>query len=302
MGLTCGNTLPKTMICSFLYVSISTKNSCVKHEKTRTCTFLERKSDVCRLVCRPCCTPLTLVACESKTARGHANLSRGEFDQLWKENQLRICLIGMSNCGKTMRSLQLAQRFGFERYCVDDNIEQHISSLLQRSGYPSGIEGVAKWMGYPFEERFYRNQEIYLEYENKLTYEAVSTAQATNRSFVLDTTGSVIYLEKKTRDIISDTFLVVHLEASEDMLQEMIRLYFEAPKPVIWGDSFQPLGNEDGLTALKRCYPQLLRYRLKRYQQFAHCSVPASVAMNSAVPVEIFVERLRACLPPQAAH
>ncbi|EME28649.1 uncharacterized protein Gasu_38570 [Galdieria sulphuraria] len=292
------------MICSFLsaynLTNVRYPSVCQSQKRLRVCTFVERKSETFFLSYLLIYSQLPYnrrVVTHCRIVQNYANLSRREFDDLLKQSQLRICLVGMSNCGKTLRSLQLAQQFGFERFCVDDKIEQQISNVLQVQGYSSGIEGVAKWMGYPFEERFYRNQELYLKYENQLTYEATQIARETRRSFVLDTTGSVIYLEKKTQDFIDDTFLVVHLEAPEDMLQEMIQLYFEAPKPVIWGDSFQPLPNEDGISALKRCYPQLLRFRLKRYQQFAHCSVPASVSMNSAFDIDQFIEKIRECLP-----
>ncbi|GJD10718.1 hypothetical protein Gasu2_48940 [Galdieria sulphuraria] len=256
------------MICSFLsaynLTNVRYPSVCQSQKRLRVCTFVERKSETFFLSYLLIYSQLPYnrrVVTHCRIVQNYANLSRREFDDLLKQSQLRICLVGMSNCGKTLRSLQLAQQFGFERFCVDDKIEQQISNVLQVQGYSSGIEGVAKWMGYPFEERFYRNQELYLK-----------------RSFVLDTT-------------------VVHLEAPEDMLQEMIQLYFEAPKPVIWGDSFQPLPNEDGISALKRCYPQLLRFRLKRYQQFAHCSVPASVSMNSAFDIDQFIEKIRECLP-----
>lgn len=289
------------MACSFLSTCGFLQQSLVDRSNRGTgiYAFLERKRDFLTVSHSPSYSFLTrkVRPAKRRVLRVKALLCKREFDQLLNENKLRICLVGMSNCGKTLRSIQLAQQFGFERFCVDDKIEQQISTILQQQGYSSGIEGVAKWMGYPFEERFYHNQKIYLDYENQLTYQATQIAQDTNCSFVLDTTGSVIYLERKIQDIISETFLVVHLEASEYMLQEMIRLYFEAPKPVIWGDSFEPRPNEDGVTTLKRCYPQLLRYRLKRYQQFAHCSIPASVSMNSSVPIEAFVEKIRESLP-----
>ncbi|GJQ13146.1 hypothetical protein GpartN1_g4937.t1 [Galdieria partita] len=290
------------MTSSFVSADYLLNDSSVSkiHKRIRFCTFVERQKKTI-LIAYPRLRAQfshNLYATQGRrVVRNYANLSKREFDELLKQNQLKICLVGMSNCGKTLRSLQLAQQFGFERFCVDDKIEQEISNILQQQGYSCGIEGVAKWMGYPFEERFYQNQAIYLNYENQLTYQATQVAGQTNRSFVLDTTGSVIYLERETQDIINETFLVVHLEASEDMLQEMVRLYFEAPKPVIWGDRFQPFPNEDGLTALKRCYPQLLRYRLKKYQQFAHCSVPASVSMNSAFEIDKFVEKIRERLP-----
>eukprot|EP00871_Galdieria_phlegrea_P001662 jgi/Galph1/2497/GphlegSOOS_G1151.1 len=259
------------------------------------CPLLSKQNTLCHLSYRR----QVVLACTNQKTSGVRNnkiWTVKDFDALLNLNELKICLIGMSNCGKSLRSKQLEESYGFERVGIDDKIEEQVVHLLKEEGYEVGIEGVAKWMGYPFEKRFYKNQTLYLQYENKFTYQAAIEARSQKRSVVLDTTGSVIYLETTTLQLLSDTFLIIHLEASEEMLQEMIGLYFEAPKPVIWGDAFEQEQQEDGYTALRRCYPKLLRYRLGKYQKLAHVSVPANISMNPSANLQTFVESIRQSL------
>lgn len=104
-------------------------------------------------------------------------------------------------------------------------------------------------MGMPYDERFAANQNRYLEVEERIT----STVEpAEGKNFVLDTTGSVVYLPQPVLNSLRDHYLVVHFYISDEMITEMIENYFKNPKPVVWGNAYNRREEEDGDQALRR--------------------------------------------------
>ncbi|KAI0565645.1 hypothetical protein FGB62_16g162 [Gracilaria domingensis] len=195
----------------------------------------------------------------------------------------------MSNCGKSHWSSQLRSHKRFHLICVDDQIEKQITPELAQLGY-SGINGMAKWMGFPSDERFAANQDRYLMHEERITSRA---APKPNRNTVLDTTGSVVYLSEKILRQLRTDYLVIHLEANDGMLEMMTDNYFETPKPVVWGDAFNPREYETPIEAMRRCYPGLLKQRRERYAKLAHITVPAAFSLSRDIDVEDFLEYVR---------
>jgi len=208
----------------------------------------------------------------------------------------------------------------FTRVCVDDLIEVELERELSAAGL-TGIEGLATWMGMPTDDHFWAAQETYLALEEGITSSAIASlgagggggvggglgggggAAAPPANVVLDTTGSVVYLSTATRTALTTACFVVHLVASDDMLAEMTEGYFATPKPVVWGpreggvwDGVR-LGEEDGVGALRRCYPALLAQRRERYSALAHVGVPAEVARDPGVGVDGFWAAIREQLP-----
>lgn len=218
-------------------------------------------------------------------------LSSTEFDTLFSSGELSMCLVGMSNCGKSHWSGKLAEEYGFQRLCVDDEIEQSIEPELSALGY-AGIADMARWMGYPSDERYAKNEARYLEIEEQVT----SQVTPSGSNFVLDTTGSVVYLTPSTLELLRRKFLIVHLAADESVLDDIRRSYFENPKPVVWSDVYNQLANESPDGALRRCYEHLLRERLRRYHSLAHVSVPAAFGFSPSARVEQLLDLIRASL------
>lgn len=227
------------------------------------------------------------------SAGGWETLRASEFDARIFESSLAICFVGMSNCGKSHWSRQLKQQLQFHVVSVDDEIERAIEPELTALGY-AGIDGMAEWMGFPSDERFEVNQARYLGYEESITA-ATSPQKAVNS--VLDTTGSVVYLSQGTIDRLQKEYLVVHLEASDDMLEFMTTSYFETPKPVVWGDAYKPVDEETPNESLRRCYPDLLRERRKRYAAMSHVTIPASVSLSRNVELDKFLDHVKNKLP-----
>mmetsp|Transcript_7820 Transcript_7820/g.18170 ORF Transcript_7820/g.18170 Transcript_7820/m.18170 type:complete len:222 (+) Transcript_7820:26-691(+) len=216
-----------------------------------------------------------------------------EFDRALAESRLSLCMIGMSNCGKSFRSTQFHKERGFQLTCIDGLIEERLGPELTALGY-AGIEGLATWMGQPYEQQFPANQARYLECEEELTMSSLPTP---GQNFVLDTTGSVINL--KAPEKLRESFLVVHIQASEDMLEGMVKTYFACPKPVAWGDAFNQQPGESGEAALRRCYPELLRSRIEKYSKLAHVNVPAKIALGRDISCEQFLQAVRDALKAQ---
>lgn len=221
-------------------------------------------------------------------AEWHA-LSADEFRLRVDSATMPVCLVGMSNCGKSYWSNQLRLGREFELVSVDAEIEKAIEPELTALGF-AGIDGMAEWMGFPSDSRFAANQARYLSYEETITAAAAFPSDC--RNAVLDTTGSVIYLSDDTLRKVRRNYLIVHLEASDDMLGAMTENYFDTPKPVVWGDAFDQLEGETPNAALRRCYPRLLRERRERYARLAHVTIPATVSLSRELTLDGFFEHL----------
>lgn len=220
-------------------------------------------------------------------------LSVTQFDNLITSGSLAVCFVGMSNCGKSHWSWYLHTQLHFDILSVDEEIERNLQRILQAEGHV-GIDGLAAWMGFPSDERFAANQATYLSAEEAITGNA---KPCVGRNSVLDTTGSVVYLSEATRQRLSQDYLVVHLEASDDLLDVMTENYFRTPKPVVWGDAFNCRRGETADQALRRCYPSLLRERRDRYAAMAHVTIPAAVSLNKYLDLNGFLIELRDRLP-----
>lgn len=219
-------------------------------------------------------------------------MTASEFDERESSSSLAICFVGMSNCGKSYWSQQLKRKRGFHVVSVDEEIESAIKPELSALGY-AGINGMAEWMGFPSDNRFAKNQSVYLGYEESIT---ARTSPQEGSNSVLDTTGSVIYLKSKTLGRIRSKYLIVHLEASDDMLEFMTKNYFEMPKPVVWGDAYLPLVDEEPVQAMRRCYPNLLRERRKKYAALAHVTVPATLSLSRKMKLDEFLQCVKSGL------
>ena len=195
---------------------------------------------------------------------GLAPLTQLEYDAHIASNTLRLAFVGMSNVGKSYRSKILRDESGFDWYQVDKEI---IKSL----GF-SGMEEISEWLGLPHTDTYQERERIYLDAEAKHT--KVDFLD-TDRNLVFDTTGSVIYLEKPTTEWLQENCLIVNLEAGEQSVASIIKTYFEKPKPVVWGGLYKQKQGESEKDTVERCYPILLRDRLKKYRAMAHVNIPA---------------------------
>lgn len=211
-------------------------------------------------------------------------LSRNEFDQKFSEGSLKIAFIGMSNIGKSHWSQALRDYKDFSIISVDNEIEKDLGL--------ADMSAMASWMGYPFEEKYEKHVQQYLHLEEEKTH-----IQIPEGNFILDTTGSVIYLSENLREFLRKNFLIVCFDASEAMRQEMAALYFEEPKSIVWGNDFHMKEGELGIDALRRCYPELLNNRKKLYRELGDVFVAGEFSRLKNLKVKRFWEVLRLSLP-----
>lgn len=187
-----------------------------------------------------------------------------------------IILVGMSNLGKSFWAPKLVP-FGYKLVSIDTLILERLRPLLEDLGYTVDMDGMAEWMGQPFDERYLRNSALYLKYERREMWRVVYSI-ALDEKIVVDTTGSVIYTGRFllwTLRLLSNMVLLDAPEGHEEVLYQQ---YLKERKPVYWGDkTYTPLQNEEPMAALARCYPRLLATRERRYYRLAHRRLPYSV-------------------------
>ena len=195
-----------------------------------------------------------------------------QFEDYFEKGVLTLTLIGMSGMGKSYRAKQLAE-LGFIPVCCDDLIASNISELLPSND----VSGLAAWMGQPYADDYQNRERRYLELEEKVTGQAVEGVKGNT---VIDTTGSIIYISSQTQAKLKAKTLIVYLEANQEVYEQMFQVYMTNPKPVVWENAFDRKEGESGQDTLKRCYPELLRYRAKKYEALADVTLPFEVARD----------------------
>ncbi len=207
-------------------------------------------------------------------------LSSQEFERRLKAGELKLCVVGMSNVGKTHWSKQLAKQ-GFQHLCCDDLIEQKLGDELVKLGFSGGIADMAKWLGQPYDKQFAANQQRYLDLEVETMQQIIDDLEngKLQGNTIIDTTGSVVHTHPEIRQKLHALTTVVYLEATDKMRHEMFKLYIAEPKPVVWEDIFKPEAVETNADALARCYPQLLKHRSDRYADMAHITIPREISL-----------------------
>lgn len=206
-------------------------------------------------------------------------LSASKFDQLLSSNRLQISVIGMSNVGKTRRAKSLVAdpALNFLWLNCDDLVEAKLKPFLEGKGF-KGVDGVAAWMGQPYEKRYHETQHLFLKFEGEAMQEI---DYGVGRNVIVDTTGSVIYLPQPVLQRLCENTLIIYLEATADIRKLLFERYISNPKPVVWGSSFNKNASESDLDALKRCYPQLLEFRASRYSKLADITIPHHVLRDT---------------------
>ena len=192
------------------------------------------------------------------------------------ENEVHISLIGMSNIGKSHWAKRLAAEAGFEWVDCDLMVEQKLTAQLAEFNY-KGIEGVAAWMGFPFDPQYPETSRIYIDCEKAVMLEVIDKLRAAppgGKPLVVDTTGSVIYTGSEIAEELGKLSRIVYLEASRDHVAELFSRYMTFPKPLIWDNIHAPRAGESPQQAMMRAYPQLLDSRARRYAEIAHVTIP----------------------------
>lgn len=197
-------------------------------------------------------------------------------------NYMKISLIGMSNSGKTFLAKKLV---GFRYFGCDEFIQEKL-----RKKYRLDEIDVAKWMGQPYEERYVMNSKEYLKFEKYgikeiLAYLAKSPK---DEKIVVDTTGSIIYLDEKIINSLKKFTVFVYLKTPIS-IEQLYQNYLKKPKPVIWGNCFSWKKGQTELEALAECYPKLLSFRKKKYKKYADVTIDCSLLLDRNFTVRKFM-------------
>ncbi|MBI4231746.1 hypothetical protein HY605_00820 [Candidatus Peregrinibacteria bacterium] len=163
------------------------------------------------------------------------------------------------------------ENLGFKHICCDDIIEEALSPVLKKEGY-KGIKDMAKWLGQPYDKRFKEHEKNYLKIEDKTLQSLFNNRKKAN--IVIDTTGSVIHTSKKALSNLKKNSLIVYIEASPKMQEEMFESYIKNPKPVVWGNNFKKNAGETNQEALKKSYKKLLKNRSRQYESLSDIIIP----------------------------
>ncbi len=191
-------------------------------------------------------------------------ITKNEFEEKIKNGVLKIAFVGMSNAGKSYYSEKLQNEMDFFWYDIDEKIQGVL-------GF-GNMDEISDWLGYPNSLDYTQREKKYLELENKFT--KTVDVDTNKKNLVFDTTGSVIYLDNNTLNWLKNNTLIVNFDVGENAILGMLEKFFDNPKPLMWNGEFNQQKNETTNNALKRCYPQLLKKRLKLYKQLAHISIP----------------------------
>ncbi|MBP9838523.1 MAG: hypothetical protein KBC84_07390 [Proteobacteria bacterium] len=183
-----------------------------------------------------------------------------------------ITLIGFSGAGKSHLSKQFREELSWSTYDCDSLIEQRLKHSIDNGS--SSVEKLAFWLGQPYTENFQEREDLLVKLEDEVTADAFLPENIKKENYVIDTSGSVIYVSPKTIKTLKENSTVVYLEFSETEIEMMYQQFLKIPKPIIWGGMFQPKDHETNDDALKRCYYELVAWRKQRYEQIADIRIP----------------------------
>lgn len=188
-----------------------------------------------------------------------------------------LSLIGMSNVGKTYFSKRLEQECGFIRFGCDERIAQELNARNNEDLFQDTAD-LAAWMGYPYQEGYQEREACYLEIEACVLQKIFQELKGVggDRLVVIDTTGSVIYLDAKLLQILNQVSNILYLVTEPEQFTQMENVFFLNPKPLVWGDRFQQREDLSREENLRLCYRALLLHRKEQYEKLAHCMISDS--------------------------
>lgn len=217
-------------------------------------------------------------------------LTVSEFDQKLATQALHLAVEGPSNIGKGHASMVLNQQLGFVHHEVDAVIQQQLGL--------GSMEELTQWL-FPDPETPPDNVGVIIREAEYLEAETTATRAAPINNpgnLILDTSGSVAHL-KTVYGWLPENFLVVYLKVRMEQLDLMFERFMDEPKPVLWQGNYKPRAGETREETLRRCYPELLTLRDKRYQMMADVTLERDLENSAKLTAQSFLEEVRAQLP-----
>lgn len=212
-------------------------------------------------------------------------LSSKQFLSKLNDGELKLAFVGMSNIGKTFLAKKISEAYNMNLIEVDKKIWESL-------GFDD-MEDFADWQGHPYEEGYKEREKELIELEGNATKKSVENAEGNS---LLDTTGSVIYIDPAIRRSIKEKFYVVHIKAETSDLERLKWEYFDNPKPLIWRNHFRPRADRTDRENIFECYPKLLMSRAKEYAPMADATITSRAALDETLTAEEIIMMLK---PPR---
>ena len=203
---------------------------------------------------------------------------------------MQFTLIGMSGVGKSHWSKKV-EALGYRRYSSDELIAERFGAELGKKG--KATLNLAKWMGQPYSKGYEDAEALYLKLENDVITQIcdeLEHASQKDKHVVVDTSGSLIYLEESLLKRLRKLTQTVLLNLPVDKQEELFETYLHDPKPVIWNGKYLPCKGENPQKALGRCYRELLSFRNKHYALMSDFQLDYSFHHNPGTTVEDLLE------------
>ena len=203
---------------------------------------------------------------------------------------MRLSLIGMSGAGKSYWSRRM-EYHGYRRFSCDEMIAELLGPELQIIGKPT--QNLAKWMGQPYSVGYAEAEALYLQLEGivimKICDELENFSEK-NTPLVVDTTGSLVYLEKKLLQRLHSLTQTVHLKLPTERHEQLFEAFLNDPKPMIWKGKYIPQEGENPEDTLRRSYRELISFRNERYTSMAKCNLDYSFHHNPGTNIKQLLE------------
>ncbi|WP_371395511.1 shikimate kinase [Fretibacter rubidus] len=212
-------------------------------------------------------------------------LTRAEFDEHYAAGKLKIAFIGMSNIGKSYTASRLSKSHDFQLVEVDQLIWEELGE--------QSMADFARWQGQPYSSGYREREAKSIALETKATRKALSQ---TDGNQLLDTTGSVIYVEDDVLRSLKNQWLIVHIKAEDRDMARLKSDYFNQPKPLVWRDKFirdTSMSEQDNIRA---CYDGLLQSRKAAYAALADITLTSSFILDADTSMDAIFDAMRAPL------
>ncbi|MDR3566480.1 MAG: shikimate kinase [Syntrophobacteraceae bacterium] len=187
---------------------------------------------------------------------------------------MKLTLIGMSGCGKSHWSKALTQQ-GFKCFACDELIARKL--LVRLKTHDDILLELGEWMGFPYHPGYNRKERRYLAVEEEVIRDIVCDFESgtleDNMDVVVDSTGSLIYLDTKLLERLKRHTTFVYFHSPPSLWKEMLLSYSSNPRPMVWNDMYSKRDGETNEQAMARCYEDLIASRDRLYSQFADITV-----------------------------
>lgn len=196
-----------------------------------------------------------------------------------------IGLIGMAGIGKSRWAVRLAEA-GFRVLHCDDLIADRLRTI--HGADTVTVYDIGRWMGFPYEAHYAERERLYLACEHAVM-EEIAGQVTEEENVVIDTTGSIVYLDAALLERIKRRATMVYLADDADLRVRLLEEYRTRPRPIVWNGMYRLHPGEPPEATLARCYSQLVHSRATLYCQISDVIIEPQRHRNPAFTVADFL-------------